>query len=119
MESYGAASLLHDRRSGHEELILRMVTAVVLDEDFDLIAATGLPLTFRAIVAAGYKAEDPLKLRFVLNWTRVQTVPMCSWARKTLGGMVHTPPWRCSRGLRPRLHHRYEGGEVAAVRCRR
>src|ERR1700674_287749 len=34
MESYGATSLLHERRSGHEELSLRIVAAVVLDEDF-------------------------------------------------------------------------------------
>ena len=43
----------------------RLVPTVVLNEDFDLVCILRLPLPFAAVIAAGYKADDQLKLTFV------------------------------------------------------
>ena len=40
--------------------MLGIVAAVVLNEDFDFVGILGLPLPFSAVIAAGYKAQDPL-----------------------------------------------------------
>ena len=42
----------------------------MLNEDFDFVGTLRLPLPFAAVIAAGYKAEDPIKLTFVFRRVR-------------------------------------------------